>query len=218
MLRLVSFDLDGTLIHPAIFNAVADPMGFGDKLEETTRAYFEGRMSADETFRADYKHFVGREVVEMHAVLRESAAWTPRILQAIDMLHDAGLRVAVTTDQPDFLVKITQELFGVDDLVCSPADVLHGRVAGAYDLRDDKWANLQRLLKARGIAPNEVAHVGNGSNDVPIFQRAAFGLAVWPMNDAVRKGAHAVIEKPSDMVQIADVILARARSQSTPTS
>lgn len=206
-LRLVSFDLDGTLIHPAIFNAVADALGFGDKLAETTRLYFEGKMSADETFRADYKHFVGRRVDEMHAVLRESDRWTPGIRDGVARLHAAGIEVAVTTDQPDFLVSITRELFAVDHLVCTPADVRHGRVAGPYDLQHDKWANLARLLRARGIEARDAAHVGNGSNDVPVFRNVGESVAVNPMNDGVRRGARHVIEDLTDVRGVVDLLL-----------
>lgn len=210
MLRLVSLDLDGTLIHPAIFNAVADPLGFGDKLEETTRLYFAGKMSADETFVADYRHFVGRRVDEMHAVLRASDRWTPGIRDGIARLHDAGMRVAVTTDQPEFLVRITRELFGVDDLVCTPAEVAEGRVAEGYDLQHDKWANLERLLRASGIRAGEAAHVGNGSNDVPVFRRVGYSIAVNPMSDAVREAATDTIAPLKSFAQVVERLLARA--------
>lgn len=209
MLRLVSFDLDGTLIHPAIFNAVAEPLGFADKLEETTRAYFAGEMTADETFHADYKHFVGRRVDEMLDALRTSDRWTPGIADAVSRFHDAGVRVAVTTDQPDFLVVITRELFAVDDFVCTSAEVKHGRVTGSYQLQHDKWTNLARLLKARHIDASEVAHVGNGSNDVPVFQHVGDSIAVWPMNEAVRRAAKWCIEKPTGLFEVADLLLAR---------
>lgn len=207
-LRVASFDLDGTLIHPAIFNAVAEPLGFGDKLEETTRAYFEGRMTAEETFHVDYRHFVGRPVEEMRNVLRRSDRWTPGIREAVEKLHTAGAKVVVTTDQPDFLADATRELFGVDALACTPADVRHGRVAGTYDYRGEKWDNLARLLKAWRVEPREVAHAGNGSNDVPIFQRVGRGIAVFAMSEAVRSGAHVDLGEPASMVQVADAMLA----------
>ena len=207
-LRVASFDLDGTLIHPAVFNAVAEPLGFGDRLEETTRAYFEGRMTADETFHADYKHFVGRRVGEMRAALRESKAWTPGIRGAVEKLHAAGLRVVVTTDQPDFLAEATRELFGVDALACTPADVRNGRVAGTYDYRGDKWGNLSRLLRAWRVDPREVSHVGNGSNDVPVFRAVGFSAAVFAMNDEVRRGATLDLGAPGDLREVADAVLA----------
>ena len=208
-LRVASFDLDGTLVHPAIFNAVAEPLGFGDKLEETTRAYFEGRMTAEETFHADYKHFVGRRVDEMRDALRASPRWTPGIRKAFDRLHDAGLRIVVTTDQPDFLAEATRELFGVDALACTPADVRNGRVAGTYDYRGDKWENLSRLLRAWKVDPREVSHAGNGSNDVPVFRQVGYSAAVFAMNDEVRRAATVDLGSPEDMGDLAEAILER---------
>jgi len=64
-LKLVSLDLDGTLIHPAIFNAVADALGFGEPLQWSYQEYVAGRMSLEDAFHHDYKHFVGRSVSEM---------------------------------------------------------------------------------------------------------------------------------------------------------
>ena len=55
------------------------------RLNETTRAYFEGRMTAEETFHVDYRHFVGRPVEEMRAVLRASDKWTPGIPWSIKL-------------------------------------------------------------------------------------------------------------------------------------
>lgn len=206
-LRLVSFDLDGTLIHPAVFNVVADALGFGDKLEETTRLYFEGKMSADETFHADHKHFVGREVAEMHEALRASDKWTPGIAEAVDELHARDVEVVVTTDQPDWLAGLTKELFDVDGVVCSHGDVLHGRVAGTYRLEGDKWANLSRYLAAKRIDASDAAHVGNGRNDIPVFRRVGRSAAVWPMHDDVRHAATAVLEAPRDAMEMVDALL-----------
>lgn len=210
MLRLVSLDLDGTLIHPAIFNAVADKLGFGDKLEETTRAYFEGRMTADETFVADYKHFVGRSVADMRAALVGSDAWIPGIATAVGRLHDAGIRTCVTTDQPDFLAESARELFGVDDLVCSAGEVRHGRVTGTYLLESDKWANLARHLKAWRIDAADVAHVGNGRNDVPVFKRVGDAIAVNPMHPEVAAAARAAVSPLDDLNQVVDLLLSRS--------
>jgi HAD superfamily phosphoserine phosphatase-like hydrolase len=207
LLRLASFDLDGTLVHPAVFNVVADALGFGDALAETTRLYFEGKLTAEETFPADYRHFVGRDVATMRAALAASDHWTPGTADAVARLHDAGVRVAVTTDQPEWLATVAREAFGVDDVACTPAEVRHGRVTGSYQYAGDKWANLERLLKARRIAPADVAHAGNGANDVPIFRRVGLGVAVFPMSDAVRDGARIVIEQPRDLGEVVDAIL-----------
>lgn len=205
-LKLVSLDLDGTLIHPAIFNAVADAMGFGEPLQWSYREYVAGRMSLEDAFHHDYKHFVGREVSQMRAVLATTSAWTPGIREAVARLHDAGMGVVVTTDQPRFLAEATRDL-GVDDLVCSEAEVRHDRVTGAVRPEFAKWPNLERYLRARGIAPADVVHVGNGTNDIPVFERVGRSVAVNALHPSVNAAATASIERVGDLGEVADVIL-----------
>src|SRR5688572_6691239 len=82
-LRVVSLDLDGTLIHPAAFNAAADGLGFGEKLRPTYKAYIEGRISLEEAFRLDIAHFAGLPADRVRSALRKSAAWTPGIREAV---------------------------------------------------------------------------------------------------------------------------------------
>jgi phosphoserine phosphatase len=206
-LRLVSLDLDGTLIHPAIFNVVADAMGFGEPLRWSYEEYVAGRMSLEDAFHHDHKHFVGRNVPEMRAALRASAAWTPGIARAVERLHEAGLRVVVTTDQPRFLAEATRDLFGVDDLVCSEAEVRHDRVTGVVHPAFEKWPNLERHLRARGIPGADVAHVGNGTNDIPVFERVGLSIAVNALHPSVDAAAAASIARVADFGEVADILL-----------
>ncbi|HVM44527.1 MAG TPA: HAD-IB family phosphatase [Candidatus Thermoplasmatota archaeon] len=205
-LKLVSLDLDGTLIHPAIFNAVADALGFGEPLQWSYQEYVAGRMSLEDAFHHDYKHFVGRSVSEMRDVLRRTNAWTPGIASAVERLRDAGLRVIVTTDQPRFLAEATRE-FGVDDVVCSEAEVRHDRVTGAVFPSFAKWPNLERHLRARRVDAADVVHVGNGTNDIPVFEEVGRSVAVNALHPSVEAAATWRIERVRDLNEVADLII-----------
>ena len=207
VLRLVSLDLDGTLIHPAIFNVVADALGFGEPLQRSYEAYVKGEMSLEEAFHHDYRFFVGREVAAMHAVLRDSKDWTPGIADAVARMKDAGLKVVVTTDQPRFLAETTR-WFGVDDVVCTEAEVRHGRVTGDVHPGFAKWPNLERHLRAWRVDPREVAHVGNGTNDIPVFEKVGFSVGVRALSPSVYAAAKASVPDMADLGEVADVILA----------
>src|SRR3990172_8920633 len=98
-LRLVSLDLDGTLIHPAIFNVVADALGFGEPLQWSYREYVEGRMTLEQAFHHDIACFVDPPVDAMLAALERSDSWAAGIGEAVGRFHAAGLSVVVTTDQ-----------------------------------------------------------------------------------------------------------------------
>lgn len=207
-LRLVSLDLDGTLIHPAIFNAVADPLGFGEPLQKSYEEYVAGRMSLEDAFFHDYEHFVGRKIADMLTVLRISNAWTPGIGRAVQRMRDEGLGVIVTTDQPRFLAEATLG-FGVNDVVCSEADVRDGIVTGLVEPEFAKWPNLEAFLEQHDFAPSDVAHVGNGTNDIPVFEKVGFSVAVNALHPSVNEAADVSIAKLHDLNEVADIILAR---------
>ena len=207
-MKVVSLDLDGTLIHPAIFNVVADALGFGAPLRVSYAAYVAGTMTLEAAYRHDFPFFVGRSVDECRRVLRETKAWTPGIRKGIEAMRGAGLTVILTTDQPEFLARAAVDL-GVQDLVCSPCRLHAGRVTEDLDLRLDKWANLQAWLAANGVEPSEVTHVGNGANDIPVFQRVGYSIAVNPSSAAVSNAADDVVDPLLDLRQVADLVLAR---------
>ncbi|MHB8605981.1 MAG: HAD family hydrolase [Thermoplasmatota archaeon] len=205
-LDVISLDLDGTLIHPAIFNVVADALGFGEPLRRTFEAYKAGKMTIPECFVADYKHFVGRSVDEMHEALARSRKWTDDIDAAVERFQELGIRVIVTTDQPSFLADFTRE-FGVDDVVCSPAEVVDGVVTAKVEPRYEKWPNLSAWLTNEKVSPTRVAHVGNGGNDIPVFQHVGASVAVNPERDAVGRAAQHTVAPLHSMLQVADVLL-----------
>lgn len=205
-LRLVSLDLDGTLIHPAIFNVVADAMGFGEPLQRSYEAYVAGRMSLEDAFHHDYKFLVGKRVSEMHDVLRGSDRWTPGIAGAVARWKAQGVRVIVTTDQPRFLAETTR-WFGVEDVVCTEAEVRHDRVTGVVHPEFAKWPNLERYLKAKRIDPADVCHVGNGTNDIPVFEKVGHSVAVNALSPLVPRAARADAGHISDLGEVADLTL-----------
>lgn len=207
-LDLVSLDLDGTLVHPAIFNAVADGLGFGDALQKSYEDYLAGRLTLEEAFHHDFAFLKGRRVADMHAVLAASDAWTPGIAEAVGMLHQAGVRVVLTTDQPRFLAEFTRR-FGIEEHVCTEAEVVDGVVTGRVEPSFAKWPNLERFLAREGIDPARVAHVGNGPNDVAVFERVGYGVAVNAERPEVGAAADADLGRVEDLTLVARHLLDR---------
>lgn len=201
-LDVASLDLDGTLIHPAIFNAVADGLGFGEPLTRSYAAYLQGTMTLEDAFFHDYEFFKGRKVADCWHVLERTSAWAPGIAEAVDELHDDGMQVVLTTDQPRFLAEFTKR-FGVDALVCSDATVEDG-VVGDVRPAFEKWPNLKRWLDLEGVDPAHVAHVGNGKNDVPVFRSVGYGLAVNAESSLVIAAAKASLGRVADFREVSE--------------
>lgn len=202
---LVTLDLDGTLLpHDTVFAAILRAEGFAKEAEETDRAYFDGRMSLEECFWAQWRLIQPLQLADLHRALRK-AAWLPGIAEGVRRLKDAGLRVSLLTDQPstctDFLGR-----WGLIDAICSPVKVKDGKQV-AIDARFDKLANLRRTLAALNVDEARVCHVGNGVNDLPVFRAIGGSVAVFENQD-VGKAAKSWLKEPANLGRIVDEVLA----------
>ena len=143
----------------------------------------------------------------LHRRLRQ-AAWLPDIHAAVHRLQEAGLDVRMLTDQPstvtDFLAR-----WGLTRAVSSPVTVREGRQL-AIDFREDKLANLLGALADGGPPLDRVCHVGNGSNDVPVWQAVGGSLAVFATPDVARYAQRDLGEAESALA-ISDAVLALHR-------
>jgi phosphoserine phosphatase len=202
---LVTLDLDGTLIpHDTVFAAILRDHGFAKEVEETDGAYFAGRMTLEECFWAQWRLVQPLSLADLHRSLRK-AAWLPGIAEGVARLRQAGLRVCLLTDQPstctDFLGR-----WGLTEAICSPVTVKEGKQV-VVDARFDKLANLRRRLAEWGIPEARVSHVGNGVNDIPVFQAVGGSVAVYD-NVQVRSAAQAWLPTPTSLGDVVDAVLA----------
>ncbi|MHB1260538.1 MAG: HAD family hydrolase [Thermoplasmatota archaeon] len=202
---LVTLDLDGTLIpHDTVFAAILRDQGFAKEADETDSAYFAGRMTLEECFWAQWRLIQPMTLADLHRALRK-ATWLPGIADGVARLKAAGLRVCLLTDQPstctDFLGR-----WGLSEAICSPVTVKEGKQV-AIEARFDKLANLRRRLAEWNLDEARVCHVGNGVNDIPVFQAIGGSVAVYE-NVQVRSAAKAWLPEPASLGDVIEAVLA----------
>ena len=186
-----------------MFAAILRDHGHAAFAQETDQAYFDGRLSLEDCFWAQWARVQPLTLADLHRSLRK-AAWLDGIADGVARLKAAGLRVCLLTDQPstctDFLGR-----WGLTDAICSPVTVKEGKQV-AIDARFDKLANLHRRLAEWRIEPKRVCHVGNGANDIPVFGAIGGSVAVFEYPE-VRKAARDWIAAPASLGQVVDAVL-----------
>jgi len=162
--------------------------------------YFAGETTLEACFWEQWERIQALTLADLHRGLRR-AAWLPGIAEGVRRIRATGARVCLLTDQPstvtDFLGR-----WGLTDAVCSPVTV-HEGVQTAIDARFDKLANLRRHLDAWGIDAARVCHVGNGSNDVPVWGAVGGSVAAFAPPGVAR---HAAVDagRPADLGAVVD--------------
>lgn len=175
--KLITLDLDGTLLpDDTVFAAVLRGNGRSEDVAASDARYFSGETSLEQCFWEQWAWVQELRLSDMHRALR-GAAWLQDIHDAVKRMQQHGAKVCLLTDQPSVLTDFLGR-WGLIDAICSPVTIVEGR-ATEIDARFDKLANLRERCQQWGIDLADVCHVGNGSNDVPVWQAVGGSVAVF---------------------------------------
>lgn len=201
--RVVTLDLDGTLLTTTCFQEVAAALGKLDAIKALDEEYFGGRQTLAENFWAEYQLLVGTPLDLAEQAMRKGP-WLQGIPEGVQQMRELGLRVGLLTDQPRFLARLAEPT--LDPLLCSEGGIEQGRIALPLDYREDKGANLRAWCRAHHVDLESVIHCGNGSNDIPVFERVGLGVAVNPAEAGVARRADIALEGVKDLREVAGAL------------
>jgi phosphoserine phosphatase len=193
---LVTLDLDGTLLASTVFQVVGEDLGHADYIRYVDDLYERGLISLRAAFYAEYPLFLGEPVDRVHRAL-DGGDWLDEITSTVRALRERGHEVWVLTDQPDWATSYL-ERFGIEEGVFTRTTRwADDTIGAAVDIAFDKEPALTERLRQAKVDPDEVTHVGNGENDIPVFETVGGAVAFNPSSDAVSRAADTTIESRS---------------------
>ncbi|MCI4326731.1 MAG: HAD-IB family phosphatase [Thermoplasmata archaeon] len=212
MLKLVAFDMDGTLVDAASSWAAVHEH-FGDHNEEGLRLFNAGEIDDHEFLRRDiavwWKHNPEITVFDLEEILGK-VPLMPGARVLLDALRSTRATTVIISGGIDVLARRVASELGIDVALANGFRVdATGRLTGTGIIRvpiREKEAVLRKLQDDLGITPEETASVGNSEIDVGMFRRSAIGVAFAPEDDGVRRGATAVVEE-RDLARIVPILL-----------
>jgi phosphoserine phosphatase len=211
-LRLVAFDMDGTLVDvESSWAAVHEH--FGDHNVEGLRRFNAGEIDDHEFLRSDVriwrKHRPDLHQRELAAILGR-VPLMPGAHALFKALRDAGIPTAIISGGIDVLAERIGRELGIGRTLANgfTADA-DGRITGEGVIRvpiHGKEAVLERLQAEMNVRPEETASVGNSEIDVGLFRRSRIGIAFHPEDDIVRRAATHVVEG-KDLAKLVPILL-----------
>jgi HAD superfamily phosphoserine phosphatase-like hydrolase len=197
--RLVAFDLDGTLVRgPTICESLAEPLGKLSRMRE-----FE-QMRDLAQIRAARQEMLGWYGDAPEALYDKlSLELAPGAAEAFELLARRGVQTAIVSITWSFAVERLALRLGADAWVGTEAHF--GEIRHFWP--NDKPVWLARHATTLGVDMSQVAAVGDSYGDVPML--GAVGHPFFVGADLPREIAHAVHVPNADMHEIARLILSR---------
>ncbi len=195
MIKLVVFDMDGVLTR-CKSSWYFVHRHFGTDNSENIRLFNEKRI--------DYPTFMYLDVMlwkskdphltrEKLSRIFERMELTYGALETIKKLKDDGKRIAVITGGLDILAEIVCRKLGIEDYFANGLETdSEGIITGRGIVRVDPYRKdlvIHELKHKFSLKSDEVAAVGDGEVDIPMFSHAGISIAFNPLSPEVAKNA-----------------------------
>ena len=183
--RLVTIDQDGTIYKTEPLLIIAKALGRKKEVDELQRMWEEGRISGTTSLRGQFGVLEGMTIRQLRVHMRKVRPING-IKQFVKLLQGFGLRVVLLTDNPSCIANFALKL-GFQDIICSHSELSSKDVIRGTDYPlVQKAPALTVYCKKNRIGLDQCLHIGNGANDVPIFNRVGASIALNPESKKVR--------------------------------
>ncbi len=198
MIRLVVFDVDGTLtVHTSIWWRLHQLFGTEETGKRYYDMYFDGQITYDEWAVLDAALWKGQPLAQVLEAVERSQL-TPGAEETLQILREHGVHTAVLSGGLDVLADHVARRLGIEYVLTNHLGHRDGVLTGEVDVQvgwDGKVDGLRRICEHFGTALTETAFVGDGLNDVPVFSVAGLAIAFRPRDEQVARAAHVVIRQ-----------------------
>jgi Cof subfamily protein (haloacid dehalogenase superfamily) len=170
----------------ALMRDLGPPLVYVDAYHEQ-RDFVTERMGAAHPFQQEYL----ADNTDFHSVVDDLAVDRPDDVIMMSAMADE--------DSLDALRRRAVEELG--DRVRTHALInknYRGQILELLSSRSGKWPALERLADDDGIAPHEIAAVGDDRNDVEMIRRAGLGIAMGNAVEPAKRAAAVVVRSNAE--------------------
>ncbi|MEO1958525.1 MAG: phosphoserine phosphatase SerB [Nautiliaceae bacterium] len=196
-LKLAVFDFDSTLMDGETIDFLATPLGLKDKVAAITEMAMRGELDFFESLIMRVKLLEGLEEKKVDEICH-NLPFMPGAKEVIDALKRRGVRVVVFSGGFKNATSYAREVLGFDadfsNILHSKNGVLTGLVGGEMMFSNSKGEMLKRLQTLLNVNKEETMVVGDGANDLSMFEWADLRVA-FCAKDVLKKAANIVIDK-----------------------
>uniref|UniRef100_A9A763 phosphoserine phosphatase n=1 Tax=Methanococcus maripaludis (strain C6 / ATCC BAA-1332) TaxID=444158 RepID=A9A763_METM6 len=195
--KLILFDLDSTLADCEVIDEIAKFAGVESEIKKITEEAMKGKINFEESLKRRVKFLKGLSVEKLDE-FAENIPIMNGAPELIGELKKQGYVTALVSGGFDFGAEHVKKVLGLDyaysNTLLSENGILTGEVIGPVMSETAKGDILEEIAANENIALENTVVVGDGANDISMFERAGLGIA-FCAKEILRSKADICIDK-----------------------
>ena len=179
--RLVAMDMDSTLIAIECVDEIADMHGIKPEVAAITASAMRGDIEFAESLRRRVALLAGLPIAALERVYEERLRLSPGAARMLAGFAAVGAKTALLSGGFTFFTDRLKARLELDYTISNTLEIvdgkLTGRIAGPVVDAEAKAAMLRRLKRELAGKSGLVVAIGDGANDLPMFEAADISVA-----------------------------------------
>ena len=207
MNKLAVFDFDSTLMDGETIEIIADELGLKDEVSKITTKAMNGELDFFDSLTYRVSLLKGIKVSKVDEICH-NLPYMKGAKEAISGLKKLGYTVVCFSGGFQNATNYARNILGYDadfsNILHSKDGILTGQVGGEMMFSNSKGLMLQRLQKLLNISCENTVAVGDGANDLSMFEYASTKIS-FCAKPVLKKAATICIEE-KNLAVIPDLI------------
>lgn len=178
--KLIAFDLDSTLIENEGINEFAKEFGVFSQVSEITERAMKGDLNFESSFTQRLSFLKGLTQSHIDNVLKRIKI-TDDAIEVMNVLKKNNFKIALLSGGFHCIADPVAEKLKIDFIFANQFEMNQGVATGNYipPLIDSKAKaeKIIELTQTLNISLSQTVAVGDGANDIPMFQTAEIGIS-----------------------------------------
>lgn len=203
MIKLVIFDVDGTIFQVYSWQYIHEKLGTLPQAKRHFDQFLDNQISYEEWAQQDVVLWKNQPLGRIQKIISQMP-YTKGAVDTLTSLKQNNMEIFLLSAGLTQVAERIQKEIGINRFLANTLIAKNGCLTGEVEVNVSFYSkdrHLQEILKEFNVAVQECAAVGDDQTLVPLFRKVGLAIAFNPVNKAVEEHAD-IIVKSNDLRDI----------------